>query len=83
MLEAGMYASAMEHGILEQVTGVESVSTIKALQYAQQNNVLIHYINKDNLDTELAQLNFSDQLIGDIRSSVNSGKVIIIPVNTR
>lgn len=79
MLEAGMYASAMEHGVLEQVTGVESVSTIKALQYAQQNNVLIHYINKDNLDTELAQLNFSDQLIGDIRSSVNSGKVIIIP----
>ena len=79
MLEAGMYASAMEHGILEQVTGVESVSTIKALQYAQQNNVSIHYITKDNLDNEIAQLTFSDQLISDIRSSVNSGKVIIIP----
>ena len=79
MLEAGMYASAMEHGILEQVTGVESVSTIKALQYAQQNNVSIHYITKDNLDSEIAQLTFSDQLISDIRSSVNSGKVIIIP----
>ena len=79
MLEAGMYASAMEHGILEQVTGVESVSTIKALQYAQQNNVPIHYITKDNLNSEIAQLNFSDQLISDIRSSVNSGKVIIIP----
>lgn len=79
MLEAGMYASAMEHGILEQVTGVESVSTIKALHYAQQNDVPIHYINKDNLNSEIAQLNFSDQLISDIRSSVNSGKVIIIP----
>ena len=79
MLEAGMYASAMEHGILEQVTGVESVSTIKALQYAQQNDVPIHYITKDNLDSEVAQLTFSDQLISDIRSSVNSGKVIIIP----
>lgn len=79
MLEAGMYASAMEHGILEQVTGVESVSTIKALQYAQQNNVPIHYITKENLDSEVAQLTFSDQLISDIRSSVNSGKVIIIP----
>ncbi|MDO5147939.1 MAG: polymorphic toxin-type HINT domain-containing protein [Oscillospiraceae bacterium] len=79
MLEAGMYASAMEHGILEQVTGVESVSTIKALQYAQQNAVPIHYITKDNLDSEVAQLTFSDQLISDIRSSVNSGKVIIIP----
>ncbi len=79
MLEAGMYASAMEHGILEQVTGIESVSTIKALQYAQQNNVSIHYITKDNLDSEVAQLTFSEQLISDIRSSVNSGKVIIIP----
>lgn len=79
MLEAGMYASAMEHGILEQVTGVESVSTIKALQYAQQNNVPIHYITKENLDDKVAQLTFSDQLISDIRSSVNSGKVIIIP----
>lgn len=79
MLEAGMYASAMEHGILEQVTGVESVSTIKALQYAQQNNVPIHYITKDNIDSEIMQLTFSDQLISDIRSSVNSGKVIIIP----
>ena len=79
MLEAGMYASAMEHGILEQVTGVESVSTIKALQYAQQNNVPIHYITNENFDSEVAQLTFSDQLIRDIRSSVNSGKVIIIP----
>lgn len=79
MLEAGMYASAMEHGILEQVTGVESVSTIKALQYAQQNNVPIHYITKDNLNSEISQLTFSDQLISDIRSSVNSGKVVIIP----
>jgi len=79
MLETGMYASAMEHGILEQVTGVESVSTIKALQYAQQNNVPIHYITKDTLDSEVAQLTFSDQLISEIRSSVNSGKVIIIP----
>ena len=79
MLEAGMYASAMEHGILEQVTGVESVSTIKALQYAQQNNIPIHYITKENLDSEIAQLTLSDNLISDIRSSVNSGKIIIIP----
>lgn len=79
MLEAGMYASAMEHGILEQVTGVESVSTIKALQYAQQNNIPIHYITKDNADSELSQITFAPQLISDIRSSINAGKIIIIP----
>ena len=58
---------------------VESVSTIKALQYAQQNDVPIHYITKDNYDSEVAQLDFTDQLISEIRASVNSGKVIIIP----
>lgn len=79
MLETGMYASAMEHGVLEQVTGIESVSTIKALQYAQNNNVKLHYINKDNLENELVQISFSDQLISEIRSSVNTGKIIIIP----
>ena len=79
MLEAGIYASAMEHGVLEQVTGIESVSTIKALQYAQNNNVKLHYINKENLENELVQISFSDQLISEIRSSVNTGKIIIIP----
>ncbi|MGN0595158.1 MAG: polymorphic toxin-type HINT domain-containing protein, partial [Hominimerdicola sp.] len=79
MLEAGMYASAMEHGVLEQVTGIESVSTIKALQYAQQNNIPIHYITKENLESELSQITFSNQLISEIQSSVNAGKIIIIP----
>lgn len=79
MLQAGIYASAMEHGVLEQVTGIESVSTIKALQYAQQNNIPIHYITKENLESELSQITFSNQLISEIRASVNAGKIIIIP----
>ena len=69
----------MEHGVLEQVTGIESVSTIKALQYAQQNNIPIHYITKENLESELSQITFSNQLISEIRASVNAGKIIIIP----
>ncbi len=79
MLQAGVYASAMEHGVLEQITGVESVSTIKVLQYAADNNVPIHYITRENLESEISQISFSEQLINEIRYAVNSGKVIVIP----
>lgn len=79
MLQSGIYASAMEHGILEQVTGVESVSTIKSLQYAAENDIPMHIIVKENLDEELAAIRVSQQVKQDIRSAVNSGKLIVIP----
>jgi transglutaminase-like putative cysteine protease len=82
MLQAGMYASAMEHGVLEQVTGVESVSTIKTFQYSQENDIPIHVITKDNLSEELAAINVSSQTVTAIRTSVNSGKTVIIPEET-
>ena len=79
MLQTGIYASAMEHGILEQVTGVESVSTIKILEYASKNNIPIHGITKENISSEINMLNISGQLKQEIRSFVNAGKVVIIP----
>lgn len=79
MLQSGMFASAMEHGILEQMTGIESVSTIKTFEYAAENNIPMHTIAKENLTDELAVLNVSDQIKQEIRSSVNSGKIVIIP----
>lgn len=79
MLQAGVYSSAMEHGVLEQLTGIESVSTIKVLQYAVDNNIPIHYITKDNLESEISELAFSANMINEIRTQVNSGKVIVIP----
>lgn len=79
MLQTGIYASAMEHGILEQVTGVESVSTIKILEYASKNNISIHGITKENISSEINMLNISGQLKQEIRSFVNAGKVVIIP----
>ena len=79
MLQSGIYASAMEHGILEQVTGVESVSTIKTFQYAVENNISFHAIAKENISTELSQLNVSEQIKQDIYTAVNTGKIVIIP----
>ena len=79
MLQAGIYASAMEHGVLEQVTGVESVSTIKIFQYAEENNIPIHYVTKENISSELDMLEISDQVKKEISSAVNAGKTVIIP----
>ena len=79
MFQTGIYASAMEHGILEEVTGIESVSTVKTFQYAVENNIPIHYITKDNFESEIAQISFSDELINELHTAVNSGKHIIIP----
>ncbi len=79
MLQTGMFASAMEHGILEQMTGIESVSTIKTFEYAAENDIPMHTIAKENLTDELAVLKISDQIKQEIRSAVNSGKIVIIP----
>lgn len=79
MLQSGIYASAMEHGVLEQVTGVESVSTIKTFQYAQEHNIPIHMISKDNVSDELDAITVSAQVKQEIRTAVNSGKIVIIP----
>lgn len=79
MLQAGIFASAMEHGVLEQITGVESVSTIKILEYATENNIPIHVISKENISSEISILNISEQVKQEISSSVNAGKVVIIP----
>ena len=79
MLQSGIYASAMEHGVLEQVTGVDSVSTIKTFQYAQEHNIPMHMISKDNVSDELDSITVSAQVKQEIRTAVNSGKIVIIP----
>ena len=79
MLQAGIYASAMEHGVLEQTTGIESVSTIKTFQYAKEHDIQLHTIVKDNLSDELNAITVSDQVKKDIRSAVNAGRIVIIP----
>lgn len=79
MLQAGIYASAMEHGVLEQTTGIESVSTIKTFQYAKEHDIPLHTIVKDNLSDELNAITVSDQVKKDIRSAVNAGRIVIIP----
>lgn len=79
MLQSGIYASAMEHGVIEQVTGVESVSTIKTFQYAYEHNIPTHVISKENISEEIDTITVSSNVKQEIRTAINSGKVVIIP----
>ena len=79
MLQTGIYASAMEHGVIEQVTGIESVSTIKTFQYAYEHNIPTHVISKENFVEELDTITVSSNVKQEIRTAINSGKVVIIP----
>lgn len=82
MLQTGIYASAMEHGVLEQFTGVESVSTIKTLNYAVANNIPIHTITDKNYKEEIGKLKVESSVLDDIKTAVNKGKIVIIAEET-
>ncbi len=49
------------------------------LEYAVNNNIPLHTIVKENISTEIEIINVSEQIKQEIRSSVNAGKMVIIP----
>ena len=55
----------------------QAVSTVKALQLANQQGQQIYKIDNTNIDTVLPKLNLSNSIKQDIQSSVNVGKYVI------
>jgi len=49
MILSGQIASAMEHGIFEQMTGIPSVSTMKVLHEANERGIPLYTVTKDNI----------------------------------
>ena len=79
MLATGMLASAMEHEIFEDFTDVPSVSAMKIFQAAGERHIPIYNITKANLSEVLPELDISQAIKNNIRSAVNSGKVVVVP----
>ena len=79
MLQSGVTSSAMEHRILEQMTGVESVSTIKVLEIANQKGIPLYAITSETIDEILPKLSVDNSTKLEIKNSVNLGKTVIIP----
>jgi RHS repeat-associated protein len=80
-------ASAMEHGVLEQMQSTPSadrpsVSTVKLLQLNDANGKKVFMVTSVNYATIKPQLsNYSTQDLSDFQTSVNNGNTLILPEN--
>ncbi len=78
----GGFSSAFEHGILQQLQGIDriGVSTVKLLQLSNASNKKSFYANSSNFSTISPQLqNYQAAKITEIQGLVNAGFKLILP----
>ncbi|WP_054692092.1 hypothetical protein [Geotalea toluenoxydans] len=75
----GLNTSYFEHAIWESFSGIDSVSTVKLLQLANEAGLSIYTITSANIDTVLPLLDQGQQVKDNIRNLVATGKEVIIP----
>lgn len=83
-LNAGIRGSYLESEVLESVTGIESVSTMKLFDIAKENDIEIISISKDDTDyaSKLEMLNssnISSFALNEITDYVEGGCEVIVP----
>jgi len=76
---AGLVSSYNEHDIFEKIDGFSSVSTVRALQVASANGIVIRKINSGNIAQILPTLQVGPDITTDIQNAVNAGKEVTIP----
>ncbi len=82
MRYSGINSSVFEHRVPEQLftrvaAPAEGISTVKALQIANDARMPIYTITKDNIAAVLPQLQLDAAVIADIRNAANTGKEVI------
>jgi hypothetical protein len=75
----GLNTSYFEHATWESFSGIDTVSTVKLLQLANEAGLPIYNINSANIDAVLPTLNQSQRVKDDIRNSVAAGQEVTIP----
>lgn len=75
---SGYISSYLESSIIEQFTGMESVSTAKVLNKAIESGKQIKIINSNNIG-KLDTLQLYPEDISIIKQAVNSGSTVIVP----
>jgi hypothetical protein len=78
-LNSGLNSSVMEHTILERSFNVDAVSTAKVLKTATTFQIPMYAVTRLNIEQVLPNLQISNDVINDIRSAANAGKVVVIP----
>ena len=79
---SGMTGSSFEDVIWAEITGVESVSTMKALEEASEQEIEVLMISRANMDTELEKLSVGSGVYRDIENAVNAGRIVTVPRRT-
>jgi len=82
----GLTASALEHGILEQLQGTNkpAASTVKLLQLANASNKKVFLAASNTFSSIQSQLtNYSASVIADLQNRVNQGQIIVLPEDAR
>ncbi len=76
-------ASAMEHGVLEQMqVDQPSVSTVKLLQITNDEGGKVFYVTSDNFSTLETELSgYSDEDLTEFETFVGDGGILILPAN--
>ena len=86
-LNVGIRGSYLEGEVLESVTGIESISTMKALEIAKQQGIEIVTISKNNSDYEsilntLKNNGIPSYSLVEITERVEAGYEVITPVKS-
>lgn len=82
-LARGFMSSVLESSVLEECTGIESVSTTRVLELASSQNIPIVKISaKDaNYKEVLSSLQVTDSTKADISAYTEAGYTVVTPVN--
>lgn len=82
-LNAGLTSSALEHVMPQQMFSnhasiANSISAVKALQIANEQEIPIYTINKNNINNILQYLQVDSDVKADIQNAVNAGKEVTV-----
>ena len=75
---SGLMSSQLESSVLDQLFGIQSVSTSNLLRYANKNSIPVHYISNYNKN-ELDSLSINDNAKEKINERIAKGYIITVP----
>jgi hypothetical protein len=78
MVQKGLYSSNLEHFTFEELMGFDSVSTVRLLNLANQQNVPIYIIDSENSD-RVPELQISPAEKQNILNAIHTGKTVVVP----
>ncbi|MCW3129262.1 MAG: hypothetical protein N2V75_04075 [Methanophagales archaeon] len=78
-LSTDMIGSCLEHEIFEQLYGIESVSTMKIFEEANNRGIRIYTITGENVGEVLPVLQLPDNVKKGIKEDVDAGRIVVVP----